>query len=228
MCTINVMTFRAPSCTMKDQRWDGGLQIQLYSSFNLGARWSGVVNATPPSLYHAKMPCTHRPKAGRSPESVQTCEETLVSKVIRYLERTAHSKSLYRLRYPGQQSGHGKIKYVLLMQISNQKRAACRMKKPSWRPHIALWFSKIFSQDSKLNLHELKTVTFNVIRTSVLVVTDGIKTSFLHHISEFNKVYNCTCTLQRLGSFCCKFHILKVHLKIEFQFLLYTCPQPGI
>jgi len=53
--------------TKKDQ---GGLDIQLYSSFNLGARWGGVVNPTPPSIYPAKRSCTHRAKLGRSPESV--------------------------------------------------------------------------------------------------------------------------------------------------------------
>ena len=35
---------------MKDQKGRGRVEIYLYSSFNLGARWGKVVNATPPSL----------------------------------------------------------------------------------------------------------------------------------------------------------------------------------
>jgi hypothetical protein len=45
----------------------------------------------------------------------------MAPKGIRYQDRPAHYKSLYQLKYPGQQSGHDKIKYVLLTLISNHK-----------------------------------------------------------------------------------------------------------
>jgi hypothetical protein len=35
---------------MKIQKWDGG-NIKLYSIFNLGARWCGVVKSTSRPLY---------------------------------------------------------------------------------------------------------------------------------------------------------------------------------
>ena len=38
---------------------EGGLEVQLYSSFNLGARWVWVVNATPRQLYPRERPGTH-------------------------------------------------------------------------------------------------------------------------------------------------------------------------
>jgi hypothetical protein len=37
----------------------GGVEVQLYSFFNLGARWGWVVNATPRPLYPRERHGTH-------------------------------------------------------------------------------------------------------------------------------------------------------------------------
>ena len=66
--------------TMKAQRGSG---VQLYSFFNLGARWVWVVNATPRPLYPGNGPVPIVQEAGWAPGPVWTGAENLASTGIR-------------------------------------------------------------------------------------------------------------------------------------------------
>jgi hypothetical protein len=81
-----------------------GVDVYLYSFFNLVARWEWVVNATPRPLYARERPGTHctggwvGPLAGldgggKSPPPPSG---------IRTPDRPARRKSLYRLSYHAQ------------------------------------------------------------------------------------------------------------------------------
>jgi hypothetical protein len=52
-----VKRYSSPYNTPRRPR--GGVQVQLYSFFNLGARWRQVVNATPRPLYPRDRPSTN-------------------------------------------------------------------------------------------------------------------------------------------------------------------------
>ena len=83
---------------MKTQR---GVVIQLYSFFNFGARWGQVVNTTPWPLYpRERDPVPIVQEDGWAPGPVWMGVENLVLTGIRCLDRPAHSKLLYLLRYP--------------------------------------------------------------------------------------------------------------------------------
>jgi hypothetical protein len=69
-----------------------GVDVQLYSSFNLDARWGWVVKATPLTLYILY-------EAGSVAVAVWTGTENLVRTGIRFPNFPARSESLYRLSY---------------------------------------------------------------------------------------------------------------------------------
>jgi hypothetical protein len=76
---------------------------EVYSFFNLGARWGLVVNATPPAaLLPGKRHGTHYRGSWVGPQgrSVQVRKISPLSG-IRYPDRPARSESLHRPSYPG-------------------------------------------------------------------------------------------------------------------------------
>ena len=75
-----------------------GVEIQLYSFFNLSGRYGWVVSATPWPLY-SQYPLYRRPGGpqGRSGQVRKFSSTT----GIRSADRSARSESLYRLSYPG-------------------------------------------------------------------------------------------------------------------------------
>jgi hypothetical protein len=85
----------------RPRRPRGGVEVELYSFFNLGARWRWVVNAMPRPLYTRERPCTHCIGVGWGPGPVWTGAKNLAPIGIRSLDRPARSESLYRLSYPG-------------------------------------------------------------------------------------------------------------------------------
>ena len=78
-----------------------GVEVKLYSFFNLGARWVWVVNATPRPLYPRERPGTHCEEAEWAPGPVWADVENFASTGIRSTDRYALSESLHRLSYPG-------------------------------------------------------------------------------------------------------------------------------
>ena len=83
----------------------GGAEVQLYSFYNLGARWEWVVDA---SLFPGKTTGTHCTEGWVALGPVRPAAENLTHIRIRNLNCPARRKSLYRLRYPG----HGNGSYV--------------------------------------------------------------------------------------------------------------------
>ena len=83
-------------------RFEGRVDAQLYSFFNLGARLEWVVNTMPLPL-HVREKDTVRivREAGWAPGPVWTGTENLVPTGIRYPDRPTCSESLYRLSYRG-------------------------------------------------------------------------------------------------------------------------------
>ena len=80
----------------------GGVEVQLYSFFNLGARCCWVVNATPQSIYPRErdtLPIVQ--DAGWAPGQFWTGVENLATTGLRSPYRPARSESLHRLSYPG-------------------------------------------------------------------------------------------------------------------------------
>jgi hypothetical protein len=79
-----------------------GIDVQLYSFFNLGARWVYVVNFTPRPLYPRErglVPIVQ--EAGWVSVAPWLGSENLASMRIRSPDRPARSESLYWLRYSG-------------------------------------------------------------------------------------------------------------------------------
>ena len=80
-----------------------GVEVQLYSFFNIGARWRWLLNATPRPLYsREREPVSIVQEAGWAPGPVWAGAENLAPTGIRSPERPARSELLYRLSYPGQ------------------------------------------------------------------------------------------------------------------------------
>jgi hypothetical protein len=79
----------------------GGVELQLYSFFNLGYREGWMVNATPRLLYvQGRDPVHIVQEAGWTPgPSVWTGAENLAPTGIRYSDHPACSESLYQLIY---------------------------------------------------------------------------------------------------------------------------------
>ena len=76
---------------MKAQR---GVQVQLYSSFNLGARWGWMVNTMPQPLNAGKDLVPIVQEAGWALGSIWTGAENLAPTRIQSPDCPAHSKSL--------------------------------------------------------------------------------------------------------------------------------------
>ena len=76
----------------------GGVEVKLYTFFNLAATWGLLVNATPRQLYPREMaPVPIVQEAGWDSGPA----ENLAPTGVRIPNRPAHSESLYRLSYPG-------------------------------------------------------------------------------------------------------------------------------
>jgi hypothetical protein len=78
-----------------------GEEVELYTSFNLGARLGWVVNATPRPLYPQERPGTHCIGGWVDPKAGLDGAEKLAHTGIRSPDRPARSELLYRLSYPG-------------------------------------------------------------------------------------------------------------------------------
>ena len=74
--------------------------MELYSFFNLGARWVWLVKAMPPLYPRERYPVPIVQEDGWIPGPVWTGAENLATG-IRSPDRPARTVSLYRLRYPG-------------------------------------------------------------------------------------------------------------------------------
>ena len=77
----------------------GGVEVQLYSFLNLGARWKWVVNGTPRPQGRDLVPIVQ--EAGWASGRVWTGAENLAPTGIRSPDRPNHSESLYQLSCPG-------------------------------------------------------------------------------------------------------------------------------
>ena len=74
-----------------------GVEVQLYSSFNLDAGWWWVVNATPRSLYaQERDPLPVIQEAGWAPGPVWKCAENLSPNEIQFPDRPAHSECIFK------------------------------------------------------------------------------------------------------------------------------------
>jgi hypothetical protein len=92
--------FSLTNCLMP-RRPRRGLELKLYSFFNLGARWGvGGQRHAPAALPTGKRPCATVQEAGRAPKPVWTGAEYIAPAGIRSSDRPAHSVSLYQLSYP--------------------------------------------------------------------------------------------------------------------------------
>ena len=78
----------------------GGVEVQIYSFLNLGARWGGWSMPRPGRFTPGKDPVSIVQKAGWAPGPVWTGAENLAHNGIRSPDRPARSKSLYRKSYP--------------------------------------------------------------------------------------------------------------------------------
>jgi hypothetical protein len=80
----------------------GGVEVQLYSFFNLGARWEWAVNVTPRPLYSRETnPVPIVQEAGWTQNRSGRVRKISPKTGIRFPDRPARSESLYRLSYPG-------------------------------------------------------------------------------------------------------------------------------
>jgi len=90
LCKSEELSRRKAKCGIKFEKYKGkgkGHPItghDLYSFFNIGARWRGRVNATHRSLYHRGMPGTYLREAGWTPGPVRTGAENLAPTGIRF------------------------------------------------------------------------------------------------------------------------------------------------
>ena len=82
--------------------WWRGVEVDLYSFFNPGARYGRVVNATPLPLYSRERDSVFIvQEAELPPGPVWTVAENFTSIGIRSPYCPARSESLYRLSYRG-------------------------------------------------------------------------------------------------------------------------------
>ena len=79
----------------------GGVEVQLYSFFNFGARWGGRSTPRPGRFIPGKDPVPILQEDGQAPRPVLTGGENLARTGIRYPECPAPGESLHRLSYPG-------------------------------------------------------------------------------------------------------------------------------
>ena len=85
----------------RPRRPKGRVQAELYSFFNLGARWGGWSTPRPGRFTPEKDPAPIVQTAGWVPGPVWTGAENLASTGIRSPDRPDRNESLYRLSYPG-------------------------------------------------------------------------------------------------------------------------------
>ena len=78
-----------------------GVEVQLYSCCNLGARWGGWSTLRPNRFTPGKEPVPILQEAGWAPGPLWTGTENLGPTGILFPERRTLSESLYWLRYPG-------------------------------------------------------------------------------------------------------------------------------
>jgi hypothetical protein len=84
----------------RPRRPRGGLEVQLYSFFNLGARRGGSSTPRPCRFTLGKDSGTRCIGGGWAPGSVWMAAENLALTEIRSLDRPASRESLYRLKEP--------------------------------------------------------------------------------------------------------------------------------
>ena len=89
LCVLSAMHYGKSSPQKRPRRSRGGADIKLYSSFNLGARWGWVVNATLRPLYSPEWPGTHCTGGWVGPRPVWTGAENHAPTGIRSLDRQA-------------------------------------------------------------------------------------------------------------------------------------------
>ena len=97
---------KVSSLQNRSRRSRGGVKVQLYTFFNLGARW-GEWSTPRPGRFNSgkdKVPIVWG--AGWVPGLVWTGAENLVPTGIRSPDRPTRSQSLYRLSYPGSRQWH--------------------------------------------------------------------------------------------------------------------------
>ena len=82
----------------RPRRPGGGVELYLYSFFNLDVRSGWVVNATPRPRTPWNDPVPLTQEAGWAPGPVWTGEENLAPTVFRSPDRPVRSQSLYWLR----------------------------------------------------------------------------------------------------------------------------------
>jgi hypothetical protein len=81
-----------------------GVEVLLYSTFNLGAMWRQVVKVTPTPLYTLERdPLPIVQGAGWTPWPVWTSKDNLTPTGILSPDSQAHSESLHQLHYPSSQ-----------------------------------------------------------------------------------------------------------------------------
>ena len=95
-----------------------GVEVQLYSFFDLGARWGWVFNTTPRPFYPRERPGTHCIGSWVAPQG----RSGRVWKIspptgIRSPDRPARSESLYGLSYPSTLYVQYKIILQTLLQV---------------------------------------------------------------------------------------------------------------
>jgi hypothetical protein len=78
-----------------------GVEVRLYSFFNIGTRWGGWSTPRPGRFTPGIAAVPFVQEAGWAPEPVCTGAENLSSTGFRSPDRPARSESLYRLSYRG-------------------------------------------------------------------------------------------------------------------------------
>ena len=85
----------------RPRRPRGGVGVQLYYFFNLGARWGYVVRDTPRPLYPWETTGTHCVEGWVGPTAGLDGRGKFAPTGIRSPDRPARSETLFRLRYSG-------------------------------------------------------------------------------------------------------------------------------
>jgi hypothetical protein len=93
-----------------------GVDVELYSFFNLGARWGRVVSATPRPLNPREGdPVLIVQEAGRTTGPVWASAENFAPTEIRSPDSPARSELLYQLRYPSPPHTYDHSKNVITL-----------------------------------------------------------------------------------------------------------------
>jgi hypothetical protein len=104
ICRVKV-DVRAKSSLEQAMKAQSGGRVIALLSFNLGARWGGVVKATPRPLYPGEGDTAPFVEEARwTPGPSWTGTQNLSPAGIRFPHRPVRSESLYRLSYSDPQS----------------------------------------------------------------------------------------------------------------------------